>query len=109
MGRIKRATARTVVVTAVAAATTVGVAAGGDGEQPQTRDNYERAARSALAHTGGGEVIETDEGDNGAAYEVEVRLGDNRQVEVQIDENFQVVGSQTDEDGPADENDQSED
>jgi hypothetical protein len=50
--------------------------------------------------TGGGTVLETEAGDDGAAYGVEVRLDDGRQVEVHLDEAFRVVGQEADEDKP---------
>jgi hypothetical protein len=45
-------------------------------------------------------VLETEAGDDGAAYGVEVRLADGRQVEVNLDESFRVVGQEPDEDRP---------
>ena len=52
---------------------------------------------AALAHTGEGTVTETEVGDEESYYEVEVRLDDGRQVDVQLDRSFQVVGSSADE------------
>ncbi len=54
------------------------------------------------AHTGGGTVTETETGDDGAVYSVEIELDDGRQVEVNLDENFDVIGQETDDDGPND-------
>jgi uncharacterized membrane protein YkoI len=76
-------------------------AAGGD-EQPLTGTDLEKATAAALAHTGGGTVTETETGDDGAAYSVEVRLGDGSQVEVNLDENFRVIGQDADDDGAGD-------
>ena len=76
-------------------------AAGGD-EQPLTGSTLEKATSAALAHTGGGTVVETETGDDGAAYSVEVQLGDGSQVEVNLDESFEVIGSEADDDGPGD-------
>jgi hypothetical protein len=45
-------------------------------------------------------VLETEAGDDGAAYGVEIRLDDGRQVEVILDESFRVVGREADEDKP---------
>jgi C-methyltransferase C-terminal domain len=53
-----------------------------------------------LAATGGGTVTETEAGDDGAAYGVEVRLPDGRQVEVNLDQSFKLVGQEPDEDRP---------
>jgi hypothetical protein len=71
----------------------------GDGEEPLTGSELERASAAALEHTGGGTVIETEAGDDGAAYGVEVRLPDGSVVEVSLDERFHVVGQEADEDG----------
>jgi hypothetical protein len=49
-----------------------------------------------LDHVGEGTVTETEIGDDGAAYGVEVRLNDGSQVEVQIDENFNASGVEQD-------------
>ena len=42
-------------------------------------------------------------GDDGAAYSVEVRLDDGQQVEVNLDSDFNVIGSEPDDDGAGDE------
>ena len=78
--------------------------------QPLTGTSLEQASTAALAHTGGGEVTEAEVGDDGAAYEVEVRLADGRSVEVQLDAQYQVTGEEADDDdgGAADEQDESE-
>ena len=41
-------------------------------------------------------MTETEVGDDGAAYEVEVRLRDGSQVEVQLDDAFHVIGTEDD-------------
>jgi uncharacterized membrane protein YkoI len=75
-------------------------AADGDSDQELTGTVRERAVAAALAATGGGTVLETEAGDDGAAYGVEVRLADGRQVEVNLDAAFKVVGQEPDEDRP---------
>jgi uncharacterized membrane protein YkoI len=75
-------------------------AADGDTDQELTGSTRDRAVAAALAATGGGTVLETEEGDDGAAYGVEVRLADGRQVEVDLDDGFKVVGQEADEDRP---------
>jgi hypothetical protein len=55
-----------------------------------------RATEVALAETGGGRVTETETGDDGSFYEVEVILDDGRCVDVQIDESFTVVSARPD-------------
>jgi hypothetical protein len=79
--------------------TGVAVASGGDDDEaPITGDALERASDAALARTGGGRVTETEVGDEESYYEVEVTLDDGSQVDVQLDEDFNVVGSETDDD-----------
>jgi uncharacterized membrane protein YkoI len=96
--RRKLAFGAAVVLVVAAAATGIAIAAGGDDEQPLRGATYDRATAAALRHTGGGTVTETETGDDGAAYEVEVRLSNGRQVDVQLDENFQVLGREADDD-----------
>ena len=103
------AVAAAVTVAAVTVTGGVAVAGNGDGDdQPLTGETYDRATAAALAHTGGGEVTETEIGDDGAAYEVEIRLPDGSQVEVELDASFGVIGSSPDDgagegnDGPGD-------
>ena len=72
----------------------------GDDDQPLTGDTLTRASEAALAYTGGGTVTEAEVGDDGAAYDVEVRLANGSQVEVQLDKAFKPIGSQPDEDKP---------
>jgi uncharacterized membrane protein YkoI len=81
-------------------------ATSGDDEEPLTGSTRDRAVDAALEETGGGTVIETEAGDDGAAYSVEIRLDDGRQVEVNLDQDFAVTGHEADDDGPnEDEND----
>jgi len=74
------------------------VATGGDDDQPLTGSALEQATQAALAHTGGGTVVETEAGDGAAAYGVEVRLDDGSVVEVNLDENFKVIRQESDDD-----------
>jgi uncharacterized membrane protein YkoI len=89
-----------------AAGTGIAVASGvgdDDGtERPITGDALAKASAAALAHTGGGEVTETEVGDEESKYEVEVTLDDGSQVDVQLDANFHVVGSEGDDDSSDD-------
>ena len=63
---------------------------------PITGADLERASAAALAETGEGRVTETEVGDEESFYEVEVTLDDGSQVDVQLDEDFNVVGSSVD-------------
>jgi len=93
-----------------AAAVIIGIGAGGvaaaadtggddSADVPLTGTDLQRASEAALAETGGGEVVDSEvEGDENG-YEVEVNLDDGRQIEVQLDESFAVVGSSENEEG----------
>jgi len=106
-------TRRTNIILAAAAAAAAGVAVAGtvaarhgENEQPITGDALVRASEVALAHTGGGTVTGTEVGDEDSLYEVEVTLDDGSQVDVQLDEDFQVVAEMPDRDtGTDDESD----
>ncbi len=69
-----------------------------DSDTPLTGTDLDRAVAAALDHTGGGDVTETEVGDDGAAYGVEIRLPDGSQVEVNLDAQFNVIGSEADDD-----------
>jgi hypothetical protein len=87
---------------AAAVAGGAGVAAGAgpdDAEGPDVPaggEALQRAGEAALAETGGGRVTGTEVGDEESHYEVEVTLDDGRQVDVQLDESFSVVGGSPD-------------
>ena len=84
-------------VAAVAVGAGVAVAQPDDGEgTPITGDALAKASQAALAFTGGGTVTATEVGDEESLYEVEVTLADGSQTDVQLDQNFVVVGSKTD-------------
>ena len=70
-------------------------------ERPITGEAYERASQAALDHVGEGRVTDTEEGDEESYYEVEVTLDDGSEVDVQLDREFTVVGTEP-EDGPDD-------
>jgi uncharacterized membrane protein YkoI len=93
-------------VLVIAGGTGIAVASGvadDDGsEQPITGDALDKASAAALEFTGGGEVTGTEVGDEESKYEVEVTLDDGSQVDVQLDANFQVVGSEGDSDSGED-------
>lgn len=64
-----------------------------ENEAPIVGTDLERASAIALEFTGGGRVTETEVEDEESYYEVEVTLDDGRQIDVQLDENFNVVGT----------------
>lgn len=76
-----------------------GIAArGGDDDEPLSGDTYDRASAAALDHVGEGTVVETEVGDDGAAYGVEIERDDGSQVEVNLDDDFQVINVEADDD-----------
>ncbi|MCA1735574.1 MAG: hypothetical protein LC739_05515, partial [Actinobacteria bacterium] len=60
---------------------------------PITGPDLDRASQAALAYLGEGVVTETEIEDEESYYEIEVTLDDGRQVDVQLDESFNVVGT----------------
>ena len=65
-------------------------------DRPITGTALQKASEAALAETGGGKVTETELDDEESKYEVEVTLADGSRVDVQLDANFNVVGSERD-------------
>jgi hypothetical protein len=88
----------TLALVVVGGGTGLAIASSGDDDRPLTGTALEQATAAALAHTGGGTVIESEVGDDGAAYGVEIRLDDGRVVEVALDARFRVIGARTDDD-----------
>jgi uncharacterized membrane protein YkoI len=100
--KIVLATAAAAVVAGFAATGVATAADTGSDDSPDvpiSGDALTRASEAALAETGGGEVADTEVESEENGYEVEVNLDDGRQVEVQLDENFAVVGSSENEEG----------
>jgi hypothetical protein len=95
----KRWIAGGALVLAVIGGTTGFAIANSGDDQPLTGSALDKVTAAALAHTGGGTVIETEVGDDGAAYGVEIRLDDGSVVEVALDRSFHVIGSASDDDG----------
>jgi uncharacterized membrane protein YkoI len=94
-------TGTVIAALAVGGVAIAGAAGGGDddgSERPISGSALDRASAAALDHTGGGRVTETETGDEESFYEVEVTRGDGSQVDVQLDRDFQVVGSEGDDD-----------
>ena len=101
MKPIRKRIAVVIAAAAVVTAGTVGAARALSGdddthEQPIPTSEREQAEQAALAETGGGTVTGTEVDDEESKYEVEVTLDDGGQVDVQLDENFQVVGTEGD-------------
>lgn len=62
---------------------------------PITGTALEQASAVALAHVGQGRVTGTEVGDEEGYYEVEITLENGRQVDVHLDETFNVLGQET--------------
>jgi hypothetical protein len=100
---------RVVVVLASTATLTLGAVGGasamaGDDngrERPIPAADLEQAERAALDETGGGTVTATEVGDEESKYEVEVTFDDGSQVDVQLDEAFEVVSTEGEGNGDA--------
>ncbi len=99
MNRRKLALAGATAAALVLAGGGVAIAGGvGDddaAERPIPGPELQRAEDAALAETGGGEVTGTEVEDEESWYEVEVTLDDGTQVDVQLDEDFAVVGTES--------------
>lgn len=68
-------------------------------DRPIPGSARDQAEQAALTETGGGTVTGTEVDDEESKYEVEVTMGDGRQVDVQLDEQFTVVSSDADREG----------
>jgi uncharacterized membrane protein YkoI len=102
MNRRKFAITGGAVAALVLAAGGVAMAGSGDDDASDTPIKgpaLQQAEDAALAETGGGTVTETEVDDEESYYEVEVTLDNGDQVDVQLDEQFNVVGSKTESGG----------
>lgn len=89
----------TAALVVVAAGAGVAIASAQDDDQALTGASLKKATEAALAYTDGGTVIETEVGDDGAAYGVEVRLDNGDVVEVALSADFVVISQEVDDDG----------
>lgn len=100
MNRTKASIIAAATTAVLAGGAGVAVATGGNDddatEKPIAGSALEQAKAAALAETGGGKVTGTEVDDEESKYEVEVTLDDGSQVDVQLDEDFKVVGSEAD-------------
>jgi len=86
----------------VAGGTGAAIAAGGGEDAsegpdvPITGSALEQAKTAALDYIGQGTVSGTETGDEESFYEVEVTLDNGSQTDVQLDRDFNVVGSEHD-------------
>jgi hypothetical protein len=88
---------------AVVAAGGVGIAyavGGGESDEQITGPSAKKAEAAALDAVGGGTVLEAEHQEAGGSgvYEVEVQRPDGSVVEVLVDDQFQSVGTEADDD-----------
>lgn len=100
-----------IVIPTIAAAALIGVGgtvwANTAAAGPSDSD-VDRASAAALAAVGEGKVTETEVGDEEGAYEIEVTKDDGSQVDVHVDENFNVISQESDKGEGSDETDESD-
>jgi uncharacterized membrane protein YkoI len=91
------------ILALAAGGTGIAVATGGGddegSQQPISGSALEKASAAALAETGGGQVTETEVGDEEGYYEVEVTRSDGSQVDVHLNRDFSVIDSSADGEG----------
>ena len=63
---------------------------------PITGTPLELASKAALDYIGEGRVTDTEIGDEEGYYEIEITLNNNREVDVHLDENFNVLSTEYD-------------
>jgi uncharacterized membrane protein YkoI len=97
----------TVSVAAVALAVGAGTAfaVAGDDSTPVEGDALQSATDAALAETGGGTVTDVEHDDGG--YDVDVRLDDGTEIDVDLAADFSIVRTETD--GPDDRDEATDD
>jgi len=98
---------RVIIPTAVAAALLGGGGAvwATTASADVSQDDLDRAKRVALDAVGSGTVTETEVDDEDAYYEIEITKADGTQVDVAVNENFVVVGQETDDENEGDDAD----
>ena len=101
---MRRKTKIAIATTALAGGAVAGTAAfaatgGADDDTTQapiSGSALDKATDAALEHTGGGRVTGTEVGDEEGFYEVEVILDNGSQVDVHLDEAFNVISGEGD-------------
>lgn len=96
--RIAIAAAVTVAGLATAGVAAVSASTSDDTEvdTPIIGTDLQKASDAALASTGQGRVTGTEVGDEESYYEIEVTLDNGTEIDVQLDKDFKVVGSEAD-------------
>ena len=103
----KFVTGAAITVAVVGGGVTYTLAQGGDDDDDEveraiTGADLDAASKAALAHTGEGKVTGSEVEDEESYYEIEVTLDDGSQVDVQLDEQFNVVGDEADDESGTD-------
>jgi hypothetical protein len=81
---------------AVAIGTGIAAAQPDDGEgTPITGEALTKASQVALSFTGGGTITATEVGDEESQYQVEVTKADGTVTDVNLNQDFLIVGSKT--------------
>ena len=65
-------------------------------DEPITGEALEKASAAALDYLGEGRVTGTEVGDEEGYYEIEITLDNGRQVDVHLNEKFEVLGQEAD-------------
>ncbi|MEW6476756.1 MAG: hypothetical protein AB1679_31255 [Actinomycetota bacterium] len=100
--RTKLILAAGLTVAAVVGGAGAVMATDADDDAPLTGEQRDKAVAAAKAHVGEGQVTDTEMGDDGAAYGVEILKPDGVQVEVNLDRDYRVTGSEPDDDSADD-------
>jgi peptidase YpeB-like protein len=87
---------------AIGGAAIAGATGGKDSEKPITGSALDKAKAAALKHTGGGQVKDSEAGDEEGAYQVEVKRTDGSTVDVNLDSGFNVINAPADEESSGD-------
>ena len=95
---MKRKIVRVIGVAVLVVGVLVITGCGGDEPQdiPIPPGELEQASAAALEFTGGGEVTDHEKFDEESLYEVGVLLPSGDRIDVQLDEDFNVVGYEVD-------------
>jgi len=78
------------------------------GSDELTGSTLDRASKAALSETGGGKVTDSERDDDTGGYEVEVTKADGSEIDVQLDEQFQLLATDQDRED-ADDDDRGDD
>jgi uncharacterized membrane protein YkoI len=105
---VSKLRSKRIVIPTVAAAAVIGV--GGVVWSSASADelrgeHLDRASRAAIDAVGGGRVTDSEKGDEDGAYEIEVTKDDGTQVDVHLDERYQVLSQDPDDDRHDDDTD----